>query len=176
MQKIAREETLIALPDIVQLYRLYGHGLFAYARSLTGRRETAEDIVQESFLRLLESGSPLAKSSPSSYLYGVVRNLAMESSRQAALHRRHQPDVARDLTARASKGLDDERTRMSVALAELESLPVDQREVVVLKVFGGLTFEEIGDILQVPAATGASRYRYALEKLSERLTPLEEKP
>jgi RNA polymerase sigma-70 factor, ECF subfamily len=159
------EETLTAAPNVVQLYRRYGHGLFAYARSLTGRRETAEDIVQEAFLRFLESESPLAKSSPGGYLYGVVRNLAMESSRQNALHRKH----ARDLAARVPKGLDDERARMDVVLVELESLPVDQREVVVLKVLGGLTFEEIGDLLQVPAATGASRYRYALEKLSGRI-------
>lgn len=162
------------MQEIVRLYRQYGHGLFAYARSLTGRRDAAEDIVQEAFLRLLKSESPLAKESPAGYLYGVARNLAMESSRQNALHRRHEPDVARDLTARVSKGLDNERALMNAVLAELEDLPVDQREVVVLKILGGLTFEEIGEILQVPAATGASRYRYALEKLSMRLTPAEE--
>lgn len=161
------------IDDVVGLYRRYGHGLFAYARALTGRRDAAEDIVQEVFVRFLESESPLAKGSPVGYLYGVARNLAMESLRQAALHRRHQPDVAR---ARASKGFDDERALMDAALAELEHLPVDQREVVVLKVLGGLTFDEIGELLQAPAATAASRYRYALEKLAMRLTPLEERP
>jgi RNA polymerase sigma-70 factor (ECF subfamily) len=157
------EETLIAPLDLVQLYRRYGHGLFAYARSLTGRRETAEDIVQEAFLRLIESESPLAKSAPSGYLYGVVRNLAMESARQNALHRKHQPAVARNAAAKAPKGGEDQ------VLAELEALPVEQREVVVLKILGGLTFEEIGGLLQISPATGASRYRYALEKLSERI-------
>ena len=156
--------------DTVQLFRQYGHGLFAYARSLTGRRDAAEDIVQESFLRFIQSGSP---ASPKEYLYGIVRNLALESSRQAALHRRHEPEVAR---ARAPKCYDDERALMDAALAELEDLPVDQREVVALKVLGGLTFDEIGGLLQVPAATAASRYRYALEKLAARLTPMEEHP
>ena len=156
--------------DLVQLFRKYGHGLFAYARSLTGRRDVAEDIVQESFLRFIQSGSP---TSPKGFLYGIVRNLALESSRQAALHRRHEPEVAR---ARAAKGFDAERALLDAALAEREELPPDQREVVVLKVLGGLTFDEIGGLLQAPAATAASRYRYALEKLAMRLTPLEERP
>src|SRR5262245_63334720 len=101
-------------PDIVQLYRQHGPGLFAYARSLAGRRESAEDIVQEAFLRLLGSDSPLAKSSPSGYLYGVVRNLAMESARLFALHRRHEPEVARSQAERASSGVEEVASMTSV--------------------------------------------------------------
>jgi RNA polymerase sigma-70 factor, ECF subfamily len=169
-------QVMSAAPDIVQLYRQYGHGLFAYARSLSGRRETAEDVVQEAFLRLLGSESPLAKSSPSAFLYGVVRNLSLDETRQSAMHHRHEPAVARSLAERVSKGLGDEQAMMQVALAELEELPLDQREVVVLKVFSGMTFEEIGDLLHLPAATAASRYRYALEKLLMRLAPAKESP
>jgi RNA polymerase sigma-70 factor (ECF subfamily) len=154
----------------VDLYREHGHGLFAYARSLTGRRDAAEDIVQETFLRVLESG---ATPSPA-YLYGIARNLAMDALRQAERRRRHEPELARSAGARAARAFDDERALLSALLAELEDLPLEQREVVVLKTVGGLTFEEIGAILRIPPATGASRYRYAIEKLTARLTAREE--
>lgn len=154
--------------DPLDLYRRHGHGLFAYARSLTGRRETAEDIVQEAFVRLIQSGT---SSVPAEYLYGIVRNLAMDAARQADRRRRHQPEVARVLGDRASKGFDDERALLAALLEELEELPLEQREVVVLKIHGGLTFEEIAAILQAPPNTAASRYRYALEKLSAARRP-----
>jgi RNA polymerase sigma-70 factor (ECF subfamily) len=157
----------------LRLYRRCGHGLFAYARSLTGRRESAEDIVQETFLRLLESGKVLSDEVLPSFVYGIARNLAMDLRRQAELRRRHEPQVARSVAARRPVG-SEEATLLGVVLAELENLPVDQREVLVLKIVGGLTFEEVGEILQAPASTAASRYRYALEKLSARLAAPEE--
>lgn len=156
----------------IRLYRRCGHGLFAYVRSLTGRRETAEDIVQETFLRLLESGKLLSEEVLPSFVYGIARNLAMDSRRQAELRRRHEPEVARTQLARRSAG--DDAALLKVVLDELESLPVDQREVVVLKIIGGLTFEEIAEIVRAPAPTTASRYRYAMEKLSARFAAPEE--
>jgi RNA polymerase sigma-70 factor (ECF subfamily) len=54
----------------------------------------------------------------------------------------------------------------------LGDLPEEQREIVVLRVWGQLTFEEAALALDIPANTAASRYRYALAKLKERLQPL----
>jgi RNA polymerase sigma-70 factor (ECF subfamily) len=57
---------------------------------------------------------------------------------------------------------DERRAAVEAALAHL---PEDQRTVLVLKVWGGLTFPQIADALSIPANTAASRYRYALDKL-----------
>jgi RNA polymerase sigma-70 factor (ECF subfamily) len=56
----------------------------------------------------------------------------------------------------------------------MEELPPDQRAVVHLKLWEGLAFEEIAAALEIPPNTAASRYRYGLDKLRERLRPLYE--
>jgi len=61
------------------------------------------------------------------------------------------------------------RDELSTALAEL---PAEQRAVVHLKLWEGLTFEQIAEALGIPPNTAASRYRYGLDKLRERLRPL----
>ncbi|HUB27880.1 MAG TPA: sigma-70 family RNA polymerase sigma factor, partial [Tepidisphaeraceae bacterium] len=64
-----------------------------------------------------------------------------------------------------------ERTERQAAIeAALNQLPGDQREVVVMKIWGGLSFEQIGEALGVPLNTAASRYRYALAKLESELS------
>ena len=59
----------------------------------------------------------------------------------------------------------------SMRVAALAGIPGDQREVAVLKVYGQLTFREIGETLGISINTAQSRYRYALAALRKRLTP-----
>jgi RNA polymerase sigma-70 factor (ECF subfamily) len=61
------------------------------------------------------------------------------------------------------------RHELAAALGEL---PEEQRSVVHLKLWEGRTFEQIANLLDIPAITAASRHRYALEKLRDRLRPL----
>ena len=61
------------------------------------------------------------------------------------------------------------RNELAIALGEL---PPDQRAVVHLKLWSGLTFEQIAETLEIPLNTAASRYRYGLDKLRARLRPL----
>ena len=65
---------------------------------------------------------------------------------------------------------NDRANRLEEAVVQL---PSEQREVVVLKIWGGLTFAQIAEQLEVPANTAASRYRYALTKLRETLNTVE---
>ena len=66
----------------------------------------------------------------------------------------------------------DERAFRKALSAALGELPADQRAVVHLKLWEGLTFEQIAELLGIPLNTAASRYRYGLDKLRERLRPL----
>lgn len=124
-----------------------------------------EDVVQEAFLKLAaQRPSP---DNPVAWLYRVVRNGALTAAR-AAKRRRHYENAA----AKAENwflpsgfaGLDAE-----VATAALAALPLEQRETIVAHLWGGLTFEQIGDLCGVGASTAHRRYVAALTALRERL-------
>jgi RNA polymerase sigma-70 factor (ECF subfamily) len=147
--------------DIQELYQEHGAALLAYASALLGDRTSGEDVLQQVFLKLLAGRVPVpAEARP--YLFRAVRNTALNSRRAGA---RTVP-------------LDDHSWLMNPAgMMEagielekaMETLPSEQREVVVMRVWGEMTLEEIATVLDVPANTVASRYRYALDKLRELL-------
>ena len=151
--------------DIERLYEQHGRVLLAYACSFVHSVAEGEDVVHQVFARLLRrdvviTGVPLA------YLCRAVRNTALNQRR--TWHRETAlDDDVRWLEAPA--GLEESALAIE---RSMKMLPVEQREVVVLHVWGGLTFSEIADTLAIPANTAASRYRYALGKLREVLKPL----
>jgi RNA polymerase sigma-70 factor (ECF subfamily) len=154
----------------------YHRGLLAYALSITGASAGVEDIVQEAFLRLFARWGGKPVESIRAYLYAVTRNLAMDEARRASLQSRKWTEVARAAVRRQS-GLDSEDAELQrLALAELDELPAEQRETVVLKIYGKMTFGEIATLTGVPLSTCASRYRYALEELARRLSAGKESP
>jgi RNA polymerase sigma-70 factor (ECF subfamily) len=151
--------------DIAQLYHDHGAWLVGYGCSLLRDRSAAEDIVQQVFARLLR-GDIVVTTSPIAYLCQAVRNTVMN-------HRRTR---AREVA------LDGEPSWLEAPAGSLEAglaveaavqrLPEEQREVVVLRVWGQLTFLEIAEALELSPNTVASRYRYGLTKLREILRPL----
>jgi RNA polymerase sigma factor (sigma-70 family) len=128
--------------------------------------DAPEDVVQEAFLKLASQRTP--PDSPAAWLYCVVRNGALTAAR-AAKRRRHYESAA---AAKASgwflpsdlAGLDAE-----AATAALSALPVEQRETIVAHLWGGLTFDQIGELSGVSASTAHRRYLAALSALRERL-------
>ena len=133
-------------------------------------RADAEDVVQEAFVRFRRSHE--SADDPTAYLYACVKTAALDwlrsrerrGRREAALAR---PDVAPGGTLFACAIEQDER-RAAIEAA-LARLPEPQREVLVMKVWGGLTFPQIGAALNVSPDTAASRYRCATAKLREQL-------
>lgn len=147
---------------IRRLYEDLGPALVLYARSFTGDGAAAEDVVQNVFTKLLEGRVP-APAEPRPYLYRAVRNTALNARRDES---RRRPWPEEEPAFESAPGREDEREAMELAL---EALPPGQRAVVVLKVWGELTFEEIAAAEGVSLNTAASRYRYGMEKLKERL-------
>lgn len=134
-------------------------------RLWAGRRAAeGDDLVQEAFCRLvLEEPVP---HHPVAWLYRVVRNLA-ESERisRARRKKREQAVAAREaFHADPSQGLQHQE-----AMAGVWNLPDEMREVVTARIWGGLTFEEIGTICDISTATAARRYREALSELRNQL-------
>jgi RNA polymerase sigma-70 factor (ECF subfamily) len=131
----------------------------------------AEDVVQEAFVRFWRNQRQLG---------GEPLPLMLASVRRAAIDRARSDERRAAREARADGGLGDAEPQFeSPALADdrrtaieasLRRLPEAQREVLALKIWGGLTFEQIAAQLDLPPNTAASRYRYALEALRREMT------
>jgi RNA polymerase sigma-70 factor (ECF subfamily) len=141
------------------LYDRYGAALYRVAFTLLGSRESAEDAVQEVFASLVRSRHMLAGvENLRAYLFAALRRAAV----RIGTKRQAEPLVG-EVASPPALSLDVElAAKLERALA---ALPVEQREIVTLKIDGELTFAEIAALLGISANTAASRYRYALEKL-----------
>lgn len=149
-------------PDEIQsLYRQHGPALLLYACSILRQRHAAEDALHQVFMKLLEQNT--LPDEPKPYLFRAMHNATLnflrnqgreiELSEIEPWFESPQKDPAAEVTLRN----------------ELLQLPAEQRQVLVLHVWGGLSFEEIGTVLGVSVNTAASRYRYALEKLRAKM-------
>jgi RNA polymerase sigma-70 factor (ECF subfamily) len=152
-----REEAFAALYDD------FAPTLFRVAASLLGSSHDAEDAVQEVFVGVVRARARLPKVEDlRAYLFAALRRAAMRLA-SARRERSLSPEELLSLSVHQIKDADiDEALRLERALRKL---PLEQREIVALKVDGGLTFAEIATVLAISPNTAASRYRYALEKL-----------
>lgn len=152
--------------NLEQLYRQHGAALLLFAFAITGERSRAQDAVHHAFLKLLESGDLSRAKDQKAYLFGCVRNAVLDELKRQG---RTQPLDDSGWFSPPDRDYTAERN-LRQALA---ALPDDQRQIVVLHVWGELTFSEIGDLLELSSNTAASRYRYALGKLRESVLPRE---
>jgi RNA polymerase sigma-70 factor (ECF subfamily) len=140
------------------LYEAKAAELILYGRALGLSHSEAEDVLQETFVALLQRGEPPLK--PAHYCVRSFRNRALNYRR--GLWRR----LTRELESRRwFERAPGETPQERVAMRCLAELPVEQREVIVLKLWHEYTFEEIGDLLEISPNTVAGRYRYGLQKL-----------
>ena len=146
---------------IGQAYDRHAAGLYRYALMLLGDTASAADAVHEVFLRLVRGRQQDEHVEyEDRYLRRAVRNECF-----SALRRRiREPNSNDRLIEPAGATSDDPEMRAGIEQA-LRSLPPEQREVVHLKVFEGMTFQEIADVSDESINTIASRYRYAMDKL-----------
>jgi len=152
-------------------FQRYGPKLLLCARQWTRSLADAEDVVQEAFVRFWRHQRALP-GEPMALLVTSVRraafDLARRRDRRAAREERALGDRDEGAPAFEIPLEGDER---SAAIEDaLRRLPPAQREVLVLKIWGGLTFEQIAAELELSPNTAASRYRYALAALRQELT------
>ena len=144
------------------LYEAKAAELILYGRALGLGHGEAEDVLQETFLALLQKPQPPLQ--PNHYCVRSFRNRALNYRR--SLWRR----LTRELEARSwFEGASAENSAERAAMRCLAELPVEQREVIVLKIWHGYTFEEIAGLLETSPNTISGRYRYGLQKLRIRL-------
>jgi len=144
-----------------RLYRQHAPALLLYARQWGG---SAEDIVQEAFVRLAQQTPPPEQILP--WLYRVVRNAALMVHRSAARRRQREQRVSRP---EAWFATNEDRVDADEATRLLGELPLELREVIVARLWGGLTFEEIAGVVGCSLPTAHRRYQTGLTQLRERL-------
>lgn len=144
------------------LYERKAAELILYGRALGLSHAEAEDVLQETFIALLERTQPPLR--PEHYCVRSFRNHALNYRR--SLWRR----LTRELEAKRwfEKSSSDTAAERA-AMRCLAELPLEQREVIVLKIWHQYTFEEIGELLELSPNTAAGRYRYGLQKIRQHL-------
>jgi RNA polymerase sigma-70 factor (ECF subfamily) len=143
-------------------YEAKAAALVLYGRALGLSHGEAEDVVQETFLALMQREE--LPREPEHYCLRTFRNRALNYKR--SLWRR----LTRELESqRWFEKTEDENPAERAAMQQLAALPPDQREVIVLKIWNDCTFEEIGALLDISPNTAAGRYRYGLQKMKLQL-------
>ena len=151
---------------VERAYREQAGGLYRYAVVVLADEAAAQDVIQQVFTRLLGMGEQvLGIESMAGYLRRAVRNGCYD-----VLRRERREALVNGQAILESVGPErlgeDERAALERAL---RAAPAEQREVVHMKVYEGKTFREMAGELGVGVNTAASRYRYAMAKLKERL-------
>jgi RNA polymerase sigma-70 factor (ECF subfamily) len=145
----------------------HGAALAFVARQWVSGKSDAEDVVQEAFIRFWRARQRVAD--PVAFLFACVRNCALDWQRERGRQARLAESAARSEREPLFVGSIEQNERRVAIEAALRRVPEEQREVLVMKTWGGLSFPQIAEALGISANTAASRYRYALAKLREQL-------
>lgn len=160
-----------------KLYDRYGAAVLGLAYKMLGDRTLAEEVTQETFWRIWRNAGSFSSRQGkfSSWMFGITRNLAIDTWRRG--QRRPQPapnpadeqantipDPEADVPETAWTAIKHHQVRAAVEL-----LPANQREVIELAFFGGMTRQEIAETMDVPLGTVHTRARLGLQKLREAL-------
>jgi RNA polymerase sigma factor (sigma-70 family) len=151
----------IAPQELGRLYREHAAALRLYVRQWPGGDE---DLVQDAFIRLAQQSPAPEQVVP--WLYRVVRNGALAAGRGAARRRRRQERASAE---EAWFGNTDDPIDGREATRLLAELPLEQREAVVARIWGGLTFDEVAQLAGCSLPTAHRRFQAGLAALRERI-------
>ena len=154
---------------LVELYDQHGEALLRYLTARVGATN-ARDVLQNVFTRLLRYHRKLAKAKNlTAYIFQTARNVTIrfqQETENVAASRAATIDNAVGLTdpsVSSVKSVEDQET-VQALLAHLDEA---SKEIVQLKIFSGLTFKEVAQIVAMPEQTTATKYRRAIEKLKQ---------
>jgi RNA polymerase sigma-70 factor, ECF subfamily len=160
--------------DIERLYDEHAQAVFAFLLNFTRHEADTRDLLQEVFVKLARRPELLdGVRDERAFLLRLAHNLAIDLIRRRGTRDKHHEQLAAETLPVFAAGASPDESAFREALgAALCELPAEQRAVVHLKLWEELTFEQIAELLSIPLNTAASRYRYGIDKLRERLRPL----
>ena len=162
--------------DIERLYDEHAQPLFAFLLNFTRDEQDTRDVLQEILVKLAREPRLLAGvREERAFLIRLAHNAAIDLMRRRGTRDRTKENFAAECISPFAPTSDpDEKVFRDELVVALGELPEEQCAVVHLKLWEGLTFEEIAAVLEIPPNTAASRYRYGLDKLRDRLRPIYE--
>lgn len=152
---IHREVKAMDQKLIYSWYEQYKTGIFRYALSITKDPYLAEDILHDTFVKLLSGGVRCAPGKEQAWLYRVARNLCYDQLRRA---KREQAHI---------QAPSDSENRYEY-IDMISSLSPKEQEIVTLKIAGGLTHQEIGAVLGITPSAAQKRYERAIAALRDK--------
>lgn len=160
--------------ELEGLYDRHAEAVFRYACALSGNLSDARDLLQDVMIKLAGgSGGWDDVRDERAWLLSITRHLAIDQFRRNEARRRYHELSAEGRGALFVQSEDPDVAAFRQGLEEaMLELPEDQRTVVYLKLWEGMTFDEIARVCGVLPNTAASRYRYGLDKLRGALRPL----
>jgi RNA polymerase sigma-70 factor (ECF subfamily) len=152
------------------LYDRYHRQCFAFSLRILGSERDAEEAVQETFVRVWRSAAAYdgTKAAVPGWILSIARNLCIDEMRRRRRRALDLPSLegALELAANDRTDIEAERAILGEQVRDaLRSLPSDQRSAIELVYFHGLSSQEVGRVLSVPAPTVRSRLRLGLLKL-----------
>jgi RNA polymerase sigma factor (sigma-70 family) len=148
------------MADVEQLYEESRAALTSYFLRRHRDSHAAEDLLQETFLRLMRQVDRcFAAASPRGYLFGIARHVSADAWRRA------QPSVDEPVETAAPPP----DARLEAARETIAALPALQREILDLRFQHDLSYAEIAEALSIPVGTVRSRLHNALEMVRDKL-------
>lgn len=139
---------------IYSWYERYKNGIFRYVLSISKDPYLAEDVLHDTFVKLLSGEAPRNPDAAQAWLYRVARNLCCDHLRKA---KRERPQ------AEAPVYMEDRLEYIDL----ISSLSPLEQEIVTLKIVGGLTHREIGSVLGITSKAAQKRYQRAITALRD---------
>jgi RNA polymerase sigma-70 factor (ECF subfamily) len=152
-----------------KIYETYYMQVYSFVMTLAGNKDTAQEITQETFFRAMTSKHSFrGESQPLSWLCAIAKNLYTDELRRKARHGGELPEERPDESPSIEERLADKDMSFRIHLA-LHDLGEPYKEVFELRVFGELSFKQIGTIFKKTESWARVTYHRARMKLKERL-------
>ncbi len=150
--------------ELGTLWNQYGHKLKLYARQWC--RDADDDVVQEAFIKLAcESPRP---ADPAAWMFTTVKNMAINASKNRSSRQKYENIVASEAPV-----LFEENKSAAIDVADmigaLGSLDLAHREIIVLRLWSELTFEQIEEITGTSSSSAQRNYMAAIAELKKRM-------
>jgi len=161
-------ETKVAQAALVEMYRRYSSRIYSYCRKIVGDDHIAEDMLQETFMKLLEASRKKSNiENIFGYLLIIARNHCLNYKRDNTV----MFDELQDMHLTTSENTFETKELVHLITMSLELLPEHYREAFVLREYNGLSYAEVGETVGQPVNVVKVRIHRAKEKLRQILAP-----
>jgi len=153
--------------DPAELFRTLGASVYGYAMSLLGKAAEAEEVLSETFLRVCKKKEQYSgRGSIRAWVFSIAHRLCIDVLRDRA----KSPELLSlpeqlPSTDPPPTLLTDKHERQAIIAQAIKRLSDEQKEVIMLKIYGGLTFRQISQALGIPLGTVLGRMHQGLKRL-----------